>query len=420
MLDFLLKEVPREFWFLMEEMAIYLLLGFAVAGLLSAFISPEIIERHLGGRGQKPIWKATLFGTPLPLCSCGVIPVAASLRQHGASRGSTTSFLLSTPQTGVDSILVTWGLLGPVFAVFRPLAALVTGIFGGTAVSALEKDHNGEVAETAAACNDGCGEMPSEGGRLRRALGYGFLTLPRDIAGALIVGMAVAAVISAAIPANYFADSLGAGFLGLIVMMLVGIPVYVCATGSVPLALAMIHMGISPGAALVFLITGPATNMATLATVWKILGKRSAIVYLLVVAVFAILSGFLLDFLFTQNWVQAEWMPAMDHQHETVPGWLKTWGAWALVAMMLLALVWPRLPKSAEKEAIMENVVILNVKGMTCEHCAGSVRRAVSESAGVKEVEIDLGKGQARFTGQGYDLAQIRASIEALGFSVTN
>ncbi len=417
MIDFLLK-VPREFWFLMEEMSIYLILGFAVAGVLSAFISPEIIERHLGGRGQKPIWKATLFGIPLPLCSCGVIPVAASLRQHGASKGATTSFLLSTPQTGVDSILVTWGLLGPIFAVFRPLAALVTGLVGGTTVSAFEGDANGVVSAPVDACNDGCGEMPTEGGRLRRALVYGFYTLPRDIAKALIVGMAVAAVISAAIPANYFADSLGAGYLGLIVMMLVGIPVYVCATGSVPLALAMIHMGISPGAALVFLITGPATNTATLATVWKILGKRSAIVYLLVVAVFALLSGLLLDFLFTQNWVQPEWMPAMDHSHETVPGWLKLWGAWALVVMMLVALIWPRLPKPAKKETFMENAITLKVGGMTCEHCSGSVRRAVSESAGVSEVEISLEKGQATFTGQGYDLAQIRASIEALGFSV--
>ncbi len=417
MLDFLL-EVPREFWYLMEEMAIYLILGFAVAGALSAFISPQIIERHLGGRGQGPIWKATLFGIPLPLCSCGVIPVAASLRQHGASRGSTTSFLLSTPQTGVDSIMVTWGLLGPIFAIFRPLAALVTGVLGGTTVSALETDPNGETVKAEADCDDGCGEMPTEGNRWLNALVYGFITLPRDIAKALIVGMVVAAVISAAIPANYFADSLGSGFLGLIVMMLVGIPIYVCATGSVPLALAMIHMGISPGAALVFLITGPATNTATLATVWKILGKRSAIVYLLVVAVFAILSGLLLDFLFTQNWVQAEWMPAMGHHHETVPGWFKTGGAWALVFMMMLALLWPRITKSDMKETIMENAVTLKVDGMTCEHCAGSVKRAVSESQGVKEVEIDLQGGEARFRGDGYDLAQIRGAIEALGYTV--
>ncbi|MBC8368000.1 SO_0444 family Cu/Zn efflux transporter [bacterium] len=417
MIDFLLK-VPHEFWYLMKEMSIYLILGFAVAGVLSAFISPEIIERHLGGRGQKPIWKATLFGIPLPLCSCGVIPVAASLRQHGASKGSTTSFLLSTPQTGVDSILVTWGLLGPIFAVFRPLAALVTGLVGGTVVSAFEGDAKGGVSEPVEACNDGCGEMPTEGNRFRNALVYGFYTLPRDIAKALIFGMAVAAVISAAIPANYFADSLGSGPLGLIVMMLVGIPIYVCATGSVPLALAMIHMGISPGAALVFLITGPATNTATLATVWKILGKRSAIVYLLVVAVFAILSGWLLDFLFTQNWVQAEWMPAMGHEHETVPSWLKIGGAWALVAMMLVALVWPRLPKSGKKETDMDKAITLKVNGMTCEHCAGSVRRAVGESPGVSEVQVDLGKGQASFNGSGYDLAQIRSSIEALGYSV--
>jgi len=405
----------------MEEMAIYLLLGFAVAGALSAFISPEIVERHLGGRGQKSIWKGTLFGIPLPLCSCGVIPVAASLRQHGASRGATTSFLLSTPQTGVDSILVTWGLLGPVFAIFRPLAALVTGIFGGTAVSALENDANGWAAEAEITCDDGCGEMPSEGGRLRRALEYGFLTLPHDISKALIVGIAVAAVISAAVPANYFADSLGSGPWGLIVMMLVGIPIYVCATGSVPLALAMIHMGISPGAALVFLITGPATNTATLATVWKMLGRRSAIVYLLAVAVFALLSGVLLDFLFTQNWVHAGWMPSMDHPHQMLPHWVKTLGAWILAALMLAAIIGPKLrkPKFTEEDD-MDDGLILKITGMNCEHCSSSVARALKESPGVSEAEVDLAAGLARVRGEGYDPAQLRGAVEALGYSVAD
>ena len=225
--------------------------------------------------------------------------------------------------------------------------------------------------------------MPAKGGRLRRALEYGFLILPRDIAKALIVG----------------------------------IPIYVCATGSVPLAQAMIHMGISPGAALVFLITGPATNTATLATVWKILGRRSAIVYLLAVAVFALLSGLLLDFLFAQNWVSPEWMPAMDHQHETIPAWLKTGGAWALVALMLLALVWPRLPKPAKGKAAVEGRII-KVKGMNCDHCVSSVKRALVESPGVAQADVDLARGEARIRGEGYDLAQIRAAIEALGFTV--
>ena len=420
MLEFLL-EVPREFWFLMEEMSIYLILGFAVAGILSVFISTNAVERHLGGRGQGPIWKATLFGIPLPLCSCGVIPVAASLRQHGASRGATTSFLLSTPQTGVDSILVTWGLLGPVFAVFRPLVALVTGILGGTAISALEGDANGAVVDEApVSCNDGCGEMPREGGRLRRALEYGFIALPRDISKALIFGMAVAAIISAAVPENYFADSFGAGPWGLIVMMLVGIPVYVCATGSVPLALAMIHMGISPGAALVFLVTGPATNTATLATVWKILGRRSAIIYLAAVAGFALLSGYLLDFLFAQNWVQTNWLPSTDHSHEMLPHWTKTLAAWALVFMMLLAMIWPRFSKSDPKDKCMADALTLKISGMNCEHCSNAVIRALNESPGVSEAYVDLASGEAKIRGEGYDLAQIRSAVEALGYSVTD
>ncbi|MHC4193283.1 MAG: SO_0444 family Cu/Zn efflux transporter [Planctomycetota bacterium] len=291
-----LTRILINFWDVVAEMSPYLLFGFLVAGLLSVLVSQRLIERHLGGRGLWPLVKASIFGVPLPLCSCGVIPVSMSLHKHGASKGSTISFLLSTPQTGVDSIFVTLSLLGPLFAIFRPLAAFATGIVGGSLV-----DISGRSAvdqnQVPPKCTDECCEANGKNRRLARGLKYGFVTLPRDIGKAMLVGLVIAALISAIVPEGYFAEKLGTGIFPMVVMMFLGIPVYVCATASVPVAAALILKGLTPGAALVFLMTGPATNAASFATIWKVLGKATAITYLASVAGCALLGGILLDYI---------------------------------------------------------------------------------------------------------------------------
>jgi uncharacterized membrane protein YraQ (UPF0718 family) len=290
------KNVLLDFWNTTLEMSPYLLFGFFMAGLLSAFISRRFVETHLGGRGLLSVIKASIFGVPLPLCSCSVIPVSMSLRRHGATKGSTISFLLSTPQTGMDSIFVTFSLLGPVFAVFRPVIAFITGIVGGALVDTFAHGTSEALPplqehETAVNVSENFAH------RLSRGLRYGFVTLPRDIGRAVLLGLFLAALISAFVPDNFFADKLGTGILPLFVMMFAGIPVYVCATASVPVAAAMILKGLTPGAAFVFLMTGPATNAATIVTIWKVLGKSVALIYLTTVAGVAVLSGLLLDFL---------------------------------------------------------------------------------------------------------------------------
>ena len=238
-----LLEIMVASWAMLAEMAPYLLLGFVVAGLLSAFISAEWVERHLGGGRLSQIVKAALFGVPLPLCSCGVIPVAASLRRHGASKGATTAFLLSTPQTGVDSIAVTYALLGPFLAVYRPLAALVTGVFGGGLVHAVDRDaaaasiedapevdntpdldNAGAAAEedrsgTCCADDDCPGNAESGEPAVVRALRYGLVTLPRDIGRALIVGIVISGVISALIEPAALEGVLGHGVLPILAAM---------------------------------------------------------------------------------------------------------------------------------------------------------------------------------------------------------
>ncbi|MBN2456888.1 MAG: SO_0444 family Cu/Zn efflux transporter [Sedimentisphaerales bacterium] len=289
------KSIVIDFWASVAEMSPYLLFGFFVAGILSVFVSQHIVERHLGGKGLSPVVKASLFGVPLPLCSCGVIPVSMSLHKHGASKASAISFLLSTPQTGADSILVTLSLLGPLFAIFRPVAAFVTGIIGGTLVNVFDKKQDDKEPKSQECTEECC--CGSQDKKIVRGLKYGFVTLPADIGRAMLAGLVIAAVISALVPDGYFAERLGTGIFAMVVMMFLGIPVYVCATASVPVAAALILKGLTPGAAIVFLMTGPATNAASLVTIWKTLGSKTAIIYLLTVAGCALLSGILLDYI---------------------------------------------------------------------------------------------------------------------------
>ena len=356
MLDFLLR-LMVDFWATVAQMSPYLLFGFFVAGLLSVFVSQRMVERHLGGSGFLPVLKATLFGIPLPLCSCGVIPVAMSLRQHGATKGSTVSFLLSTPQTGVDSIFVTYSLLGPVFAIYRPLAALVTGLVGGVLVNLFgqetgvgpeapgPRDQGSPPPPVPAAASPSappdlappatvppgasCCHAVKPGRKFLNGMKYGFVSLPRDIGKPLLVGLVIAALISALVPADFFAARLGQGLPAMLVMMLIGIPIYVCASASVPVAAAMILKGLSPGAALVFLITGPATNAAGLATIWKTLGRRTAILYLLTVAGCALAAGIVLDSL-----IQSVDIGIASHMHHMGPSVVQYVSAVVLLAVL--------------------------------------------------------------------------------------
>jgi uncharacterized membrane protein YraQ (UPF0718 family) len=289
-----LMNILREFVATVAEMSPYLLFGFLVAGILSVWVSQELVERHLGGRGLWPLIKASLFGVPLPLCSCGVIPVSMSLHKHGASKGSTIAFLLSTPQTGVDSIFVTLSLLGPLFAIFRPLVAFATGIVGGIGVDFFNAPKESEPAQKTKCTDQCCSEEKTES-KIVRAARYGFITLPRDIGRPMLIGLIVAAAISALVPDGFFAEKLGTGIFAMVVMMFLGIPIYVCATASIPVAAALILKGLTPGAAIVFLMTGPATNAASFATIWKILGRGTAITYIVTVAACALLSGIILD-----------------------------------------------------------------------------------------------------------------------------
>ncbi len=341
------------FWDTLSQMAPYLLFGFLAAGLLSVFISARSIERHLGGSGRWPIPKAALLGVPLPLCSCSVLPVSASLHKHGASSGSVLAFLISTPQTGVDCILVTFALLGPLFAVVRPVVALASGLAGGLVARRVDGTAGATGPKQSVepeCCHEVCCEHENQGGRLRRALAHGFGKLPGDIGGALLVGIGVAGLITILVPDGFFMG-IGTGIVSILVMMVIGIPLYVCSAASVPIAAALILRGVSPGAALAFLITGPATNAAAIATVWRLLGARIATVYLGTVALTALLSGLGLNAIVGMvGGTEA----IMEHAgHTMLPPSLRT--ASALLLLLVIGLAMFR--RTRERRAVAERAV---------------------------------------------------------------
>ena len=427
----LIADILVASWAVLTEMAPYLLLGFFVAGVLSVLISAEWVERHLGGRGIGQVFKASLFGVPLPLCSCGVLPVAAGLRRQGASRGATTAFLLSTPQTGVDSIAVTYALLGPFLAIVRPIAALVTGVFGGSLVHAIREGETTGAAPAAApstcALEGCCDDEPHHRHGFVDALRYGFVTLPRDIGKALLVGVALSGVISALIAPDSLSRMLGGGIVPMLAAMAIGIPLYVCATASTPIAASLIVAGLSPGAALVFLITGPATNTAAITTLWKVIGRRSTIVYLATVAVAALATGLAIDAAIGSGLVPSSAIaPALEgagHHHHEGAGlgwWIGRVSAVLLLVMVGHALWWPRHDRHEEVAVEHEagRVVKLEVKGMRCHGCVDSVTRALAGVAGVSNVDVRLEGGTATVRGDGFSSDQLTEAVSSLGFEV--
>lgn len=325
----MLKNLLLECWNILSVMSPYLLFGFLMAGIFSVFLSKRWVETHLGGKGIFPILKASCFGIPLPLCSCSVIPVSISIMKQGASRPATIAFLLSTPQTGIDSIFVNYALLGPAFTIFRPISALATGIFGGLLINFFEdkKEHRGIHPPSNHLC---CSERKKYGA-LRKIFYYAFVSLPKDISIALLIGIFITACSSLFIPEKAFSTYIGGGFGGIFIVMLAAIPLYVCATASVPIAAGLIHMGASPGTALAFLMAGPASNAATFTTIWKFMGSRIAFLYFLTIFISAFLFGMTFDWLFPS--VNSLFPQLIYHGHEKI-----TWLHY-LSAIIFLAII---------------------------------------------------------------------------------
>ncbi len=320
------------------DAAPWLLLGLVAAGLIKAWVPDTMLSRWLGGRGLWPVTKAAFIGAPLPLCSCGVLPAALGLHRGGASRSATVSFLIATPETGADSIAVSYALLGPFMTIVRPIAAILSAIFTGMLSALLPEPKSAPVTATSSCsscCSGSCSSDSAPSSPMQKTqqgLRYAVTDILDDIAPWLAVGIVLAGLVATFIPAQALAEW-GSGLPAMLIMLLVGIPMYICATASTPVAAALLLAGISPGTVLVFLLAGPATNIATLAVVKKELGNGVLVTYLCGIAVASISLGLLTDLIASNMAIDIS--VQLSQGSELVPFWL-AWGSAGLLALLSL------------------------------------------------------------------------------------
>ncbi|OGJ86622.1 MAG: hypothetical protein A2268_13005 [Candidatus Raymondbacteria bacterium RifOxyA12_full_50_37] len=406
------------------DMAPYILLGLVFVGILHVFFSKDMVVRHVGKNSIWSVIKSALFGIPLPLCSCGVIPAAVYMNRNGASKGATVSFLISTPQTGIDSIVATYGMLGPLFAIFRPVAAFIMGIIGGIAVLVSDKTPKSamsqnsmeplpELAETAVASRT----LPAIFSHMREMGRYAFVEFLDDIALQFTVGIIISGLIAWLIPDDFFAATpFHNGMAGMLLMIVIGVPMYVCATASIPVAVALMMKGFSPGVAYVFLVVGPATNAASLTIVMNALGKKMTALYLGVIIACAIGFGYALDLL----------VPALggislvhtQHVHSDAliltPA-VKTVLSVIFLALLARSLVWTRVFGKKDSTVQKAGTLQFSIAGMTCSHCVANVTNAISSVAGVESTDVSLDKKTAFVSGP-FDPRVVIAAVEKAGY----
>ena len=404
----MLIDLIYKIWSFLLEISPYLIIGFAASGLLSVLLSVETVSKYLGENKPFSVVFASLLGIPLPLCSCGVIPVFSYLKKHGASKGATTSFLISTPQTGVDSIMITYSLLGPIFAIYRPIVAFFSGIIGGTLVSIF--DNKSELIDNSNRCEDDCCETDET--ILYRIFNYGFVKLPQDIGNVLVVGILAAAFIAILIPQNYFI-SIGGGITGMLIMLIIGLPSYICATASVPLALALHLKGFSMGALIVFLMTGPATNLATISVAIKQIGKRATMIYILTIIFCSIFAGLLFDVMFPGLKIE----DSMNHIHHISHN-IEIFSAVLFLMILLNVFRLKYFTRAEDNIQLTDSIISLNISGMTCNHCIDMVTKTINEINGAAVKNIDLKSGRIDIINNDANLEEIYDNIRKLGYEV--
>lgn len=487
-----LMDFLNEIWLLLNEMAPYLLLGFLLAGIMHVFVPNTMYHRYLAGQNMRSVVWAALFGVPLPLCSCGVIPTAMGLRREGASKGATVSFLIATPQTGVDSIIATYSLMGLAFAIVRPIAAMFTAIFGGWLTNKLtlspaqtlspasfSKGRSATAKDEVSQSNTNqplpLKEEMSEGhfcqrdksrGSVLKVLRYAFVEMMEDIGKWLIVGLIIAGLITAFVPSEWFAVFQSNSLLSILFVLLLSIPMYLCATGSIPIAVALMLKGLTPGAALVLLMAGPASNAASVMVINKVMGRKTLWVYLASIISGAILFGLGIDYLLPAEWFTGA-LHAVDACHDSCceagPGWFSIACSVLLLLLLLHAMSPWKLCESGchchesgchchegechchdggchchedechchegechchegechchegECHCHDDKEVIIRVEGMNCNHCAANVKKAIDSVAGVERSEVSLHEKEARVMGH-FDEDEVLSAIRSLGF----
>ncbi len=394
------------------EMAPYLLLGFLIAGVLHVFVPQRFYANYLSSRNKLSVLWAALLGVPLPLCSCGVIPTAIGLKNEKASKGAIASFLIATPQTGIDSILATFSLMGLGFAIIRPTAALVTGVCGGWLVNRLCKEEYCSSEENS--------QLSAINSQLKiwRVLKYAYYDMIRDIGLRLLIGLVVAALIQVAVPDEFFLSFGSQPLLQMLVILAIAVPMYICSTGSIPVAAALIMKGLSPGAALVMLMAGPAVNLASILVVHKAMGRRFTLIYLMTIVVFAVLFGLLLNALspLTSYLSTLNVHAACCMGSTTLPSPFKLVCATVLTLLIIFALMMKFFSKFTTKKPSAPDVTVYRVEDMHCSHCEAAVVRAVEELPGVEKAKASASANTLTIKGSATE-ETIRTAVEGIGYT---
>lgn len=431
---------------LLKAMSPYLLLGFFFAGILKVWFPQKWIDRYMGKSNWISVINTTILGIPLPLCSCGVIPTGISFYRNGASKGSSVSFLISTPQTGVDSIMVTYSLLGLPFAIIRVIVALITGILGGAATNTTAKEDIVDTSISHQPCESD--KMGTHGGWLG-IFKYGFYDFLMDIAKWLIIGILIATLMAVIIPDNFFTNYLDNEPLSMFLVLFASIPLYLCATASVPIAAVLMLKGLSPGAALVLLMAGPATNAATITVIKKVFGNRTLFSYLGSIIIGAMVFGVLINHFLPREWFLINHHAEhLHHAHELIPTWLQICSTIILVGLIINGYLLQYLKSRRNNKKIVIktqnlNTSILNdksasnfsspqfgtitmaapkisksfkVKGMTCSHCKASVEQNLKKLPDIIKVIATPQNNHIEIEATNFDINLIKDTVESLGY----
>lgn len=412
----------EEVFELINEMSPFLLLGFLLAGIMHAFIPKSIYRNFLGKKSIKSVINAAVLGVPLPLCSCGTIPTAMSLRKDGASKGATIAFLVSTPQTGIDSIIATYSLIGLPFALLRPIAAFFTALVGGILVNRFCDDDFECTEEAGKAAEE---KKLSFKEKIVSAQHYAFVEMIQDIGKWLIVGLLFAGLITIFVPESFFATFADNSLLSMLFVLLLSLPMYICATGSIPIAVALMLKGLSPGTALVLLMAGPAINAASVLVVNKVMGRKTLVIYLLSIVGGAMFFGLLTDY-----FLPTEWFTESIDKIKTCHGEHTSYFNILCTILMIILLVNAMIKRHNHKcchhgsgnecdchnEQNASNLVI-TIEGMQCNHCKKNVENAIRQVNPEVDIDIDLTTGKTIISGSA-DIEKTKKAIEDLGFKI--
>lgn len=407
---------------IINEMSPFLLLGFLLAGIMHSFIPSRAYGRFLSHNDFRSVFNAAIFGIPLPLCSCGVLPTAMSLRKEGASKGAVTSFLVATPQTGIDSIIATYSLMGLPFALTRPIAALTTSLFAGQLVNVLDNttdtnDKGTQHLEKEHATHGTSNKKPFLQ-RCKEALEYAFVEMMSDIGKWLVIGLVAAGLITVLVPDSFFEVFSNNSLLSMLLVLCLSIPMYICATGSIPIAVALMLKGLTPGAALVLLMAGPAANIASMLLIKKSLGTRTMLIYVASIIIGAMAFGLGIDYLLPREWFTSSLVATTDccNEHTHVFNWLCS-----ILLAILLINAWLRNRghkhhHTAETTA-ENNISVFHIEGMNCNHCRMNAEKALRNVDGVTDVTVDLATNEARITGNP-NVDALRKALDEIGFTL--